>query len=58
MDEGFRSLCEDFAEAQAAFVRWEHSSSPVRAARCDEYRTLVRDLAAELAIELDRHAQG
>jgi len=57
-DDNFRSLCEDLTEAQAALARWECSASPVRAARCDEYRNLVRDLAAELAAELDRHAQG
>jgi hypothetical protein len=57
-DESFRSLCEDLAEAQAALVRWECSASPVGAARCAEYRILVRDLAAELTAELDRHVQG
>ncbi len=57
-DENFRSLCEDLTEAQAALARWERSTSSVRAARCDEYRILVRDLAAELAAELDRYAQG
>ncbi len=58
MDESFQSLCEDLAEAQAALVRWERSTSPVGAARCAEYRILVRDLAAELAAELDRRAKG
>ncbi len=57
MDDNFQSLCEDFAAAQAALVHWERSSSPVREARCTEYRELVRDLAAELATELDRHTQ-
>ncbi len=57
-DESFRSLCEDLAEAEAALARWERSSSPVRATRCAEYHNLVRDLAAELATELDRHSQG
>jgi len=57
-DESFRSLCEDLAEAEAALARWERSSSPVRATRCAEYQNLVRDLAAELAAELDRHSQG
>jgi len=54
-DEGFQSLCEDFAEAQAAIVHWEQSSSPVREARCAEYRELVRELAAEIEAELDRN---
>jgi hypothetical protein len=57
-DEGFRLLCEDLVEAQAALARWEHSSSPVKEARCAEYRELLRDLAAELATELDRYSQG
>jgi hypothetical protein len=30
----------------------------VKEARCAEYRELVRDLAAELATELDRYSQG
>jgi crotonobetainyl-CoA:carnitine CoA-transferase CaiB-like acyl-CoA transferase len=54
-DEGFQSLCEDFAVAQAALARWERSSSSVREARCAEYRELVRDLAAEIEVELDRN---
>jgi hypothetical protein len=54
-DEGFQSLCEDFAAAQAALVHWERSSSPVREARCAEYRELVRDLAVEIKAELDRN---
>jgi hypothetical protein len=53
--EGFQSLCEDFAAAQSALVHWERSSSPVRVARCAEYRELVRDLAAEIGAELDRN---
>lgn len=55
-DEGFLSLCEDLAEAQAAFARWEHSDTPVRTARCAEYRELVRELVAELEATLDRNA--
>jgi hypothetical protein len=56
-DEEFRSLCADLADAEAAAVRWEHSSLPVSAARSAEYRDLARDLAAELATALDRHSQ-
>ena len=54
-DEGFGSLCEDFAAAQAALAHWQRSSAPVRQARCAEYRELVRALAIEIEAELDRH---
>ncbi|WP_315974408.1 MULTISPECIES: hypothetical protein [Microvirga] len=54
-DDGFMSICEDFAAAQAALAHWERSGSPVRTARCAEYRELVRDLAAEIEAELDRN---
>jgi hypothetical protein len=54
-DEDFRSLCADLADAEAAAVRWERSSSPVSGARSAEYRELARDLAAELQATLDRH---
>jgi hypothetical protein len=56
-NEDFRLLCTDLADAEAAAVRWEHSSLPVSEARSAEYRELARDLAAELAMTLDRHAQ-
>jgi hypothetical protein len=56
-DEDFRSLCTDLADAAAAAVRWEHSPLPVGEARSAEYRELARDLAIELAAELDRHSQ-
>jgi hypothetical protein len=54
-DEGFQSLCEDFAEAEAALTRWERSSSSVKESRCAEYRELVRELAVEIEAELDRN---
>ena len=56
-NEDFRSLCADLADAEAAAVRWEHSSLPVGGARSAEYRDLARDLAAELEAMLDCHAQ-
>jgi hypothetical protein len=56
-DEEFLSLCDDLAEAEAAFRRWEHSTSMVREARCAEYRDLVRDLALEVEAALNRQAQ-
>jgi hypothetical protein len=54
-DEDIRSLCADLAEAEAVLKRWRLSSSPVREARCTEYRDLVRDLVAELEVTLDRN---
>src|SRR5687768_11453941 len=48
-DEDFRSLCADFAEAQAALRRWEEPSSAVRENAREnlrsEYQTLVEELA-------------
>jgi hypothetical protein len=52
-DEDFRSLCADFAEAQAALRRWEEPSSAVREKRRAEYQTLVEELAGEIASALD-----
>jgi hypothetical protein len=55
-DEEFLLLCADLAEAEAALDRWERSDTPVREARCAEYRELVRDLAVEIEATLDRNA--
>ncbi|HEV2564387.1 MAG TPA: hypothetical protein VGU19_04820 [Microvirga sp.] len=56
-DEEFLLLCADLAEAEAALAGWERSDTPVREARCAEYRDLVRDLAVEVEIALNRHSQ-
>ena len=56
-DEDFLSLCEDLAASEEALAIWERSHSSARAARCSEYRELIRDLTAELAAELDRQSQ-
>jgi len=56
-DEEFLLLCADLAEVEAALARWERSDTPVREARCAEYRDLVRDLAVEVEAMLDRHSQ-
>jgi hypothetical protein len=59
-DEDFRSLCADFAEAQAALRRWEEPSSAVRENVREnlrsEYQTLVEELAGEIAGALDTAA--
>jgi hypothetical protein len=52
-DEEFRSLCADYADADAALVRWENCSSQVREERCTEYRGLLKDLALEIEAALD-----
>jgi hypothetical protein len=52
-DEEFRSLCADYADAEAAVVRWERCSSPLREERCTEYRDLVKELALEIEAALD-----
>jgi hypothetical protein len=51
-DEGFRSLCDDLAEAEAALAGWRASTAAVRDARCAEYRDLVEDLAREVGAAL------
>jgi hypothetical protein len=55
-DEEFLLLCADLAEAEAALGQWERSDTPVREARCAEYRDPVRDLALEVETTLDRNA--
>jgi hypothetical protein len=51
-DEGFRSLCVDLADAEAALAGWRASTAAVRDARCAEYRDLVEDLAREVGTAL------
>lgn len=54
-NEEFFSLCTDLAEAKAALLHWEQSSSPVKEARAVEYRSLLNELAAEVEATLDRY---
>lgn len=51
-DEGFRSLCADFAEAEAALRHWETAPPPGRDRLCSEYRQLVEELADEIETAL------
>lgn len=51
-DEGFRSLCADFADAEAALRHWEVAPSPARDRLCSEYRQLVEELAEEIETAL------
>jgi uncharacterized protein YdcH (DUF465 family) len=51
-DEGFRSLCADFAEAEATLRHWEGEASPARERLCSEYRQFVQELADEIEAAL------
>ena len=51
-DEGFRSLCADLEEAEAALAGWRASTAVVRDARCAEYEGIVEDLAREIEAAL------
>lgn len=48
----FRSLCSDYVDAAEALVRLEDSIDPVTHKRIAEYRKLVRNLEAEILVEL------
>ena len=52
-DQGFWSLCADYAEVEAALRRWTEASSPLRERRSAEYRELCDDLAGEIESALD-----
>jgi hypothetical protein len=52
-DEGFRSLCADFADAEAALRRWQAAESPMRERLSSEYRQLVEELADEIEMALN-----
>jgi hypothetical protein len=48
-DAGFRSLCDDFGDAEEALARWRQAPREDGAVRTTEYATLVGELAAEIA---------
>jgi hypothetical protein len=52
----FRDLCRDYVDAVEALNRWEDSASltPETRDRIVEYRTLVKNLEADLLLELYR----
>jgi hypothetical protein len=52
-DEEFRSLCADFADAEAALRRWQVAESPMRERLSSEYRQLVEELADEVEMVLN-----
>lgn len=48
-DASFRSLCDDFGDAEEALARWRQAPADDGAVRTTEYATLVEELAAEIA---------
>lgn len=52
-DEEFRSLCDDFADAEAELKKWEKSADPKHEQRYAEYLVLVDDLANEIGAAID-----
>jgi hypothetical protein len=55
-DGEFRGICEDLADAEAALLRWQQSSSADRQRRVAEYEGLVDGLTSEIEAALDRAA--
>ena len=51
----FRSLCDDFADAEAALDLWAVSNAIHSAQRRSEYQILTDELAAEVEHTLDAH---
>lgn len=53
--DDFRSLCKDYVDAVEALNRWEDSARPATVKnKIIEYRRLVRNLEAEILVELYR----
>jgi len=52
----FRTMCRDYVDAVEALNRWEDAASPTpeTQGRIVEYRILVKNLEAELLLELYR----
>ena len=48
-DTAFRALCEDLVDAQSALALWTRSDGAQAVQRRNEYETLVRELADEIA---------
>jgi hypothetical protein len=46
--EDFQSLCEDYGRCIQALRHWKQSDDERAPARRQEYRTLLRELAAEI----------
>ena len=56
-DVDFRSVCEDFHEAETALARWTLSTSQQSTSRRAEYHILVEELAAEIVRMIDRRSR-
>ncbi|MCB1499806.1 MAG: hypothetical protein KDK07_08435 [Bauldia sp.] len=61
-DAGFRSLCDDFGDAEDALTRWRQIPAADGDVRTTEYATLVEELADEIAgivlLRREAHADG
>ncbi|MGX1500186.1 hypothetical protein ACSSV1_005251 [Labrenzia sp. MBR-25] len=54
-NETFRGMCEDLADAEAAFARWSGRPAKVlNESRASEYGKLVSELVLEIEQMLDR----
>jgi hypothetical protein len=54
VDDGLRSLCEDYAETVEALHRWQASTGPYRDERVTEFQHLLLDLESELLAEVTK----
>lgn len=54
--EGFRDLCDDFAEANEEKKRWEQSPSWDRFERIAEYQELIDSMRVEIEREVEKTA--
>ena len=53
-NEGFRSMCEDYAVGVEALRRWERASDSKRVVRIAELRELLAELEEEVLEALER----
>lgn len=49
----FRSLCEDYGEAVAAFKYWSTDNNPVSSQRKSEYLRLIEELESDIRAYLE-----
>jgi hypothetical protein len=54
----FRSLCGDYVDAVTTLARLEDAMDETQHARAAEYKLLVKNLEAEILLELYRKSSG